>query len=876
MAAMCNFLLNSPSKTSESSKLTEQQDRSLIDDLSRRFPMFKGIAGHFGEGLPQESIPWFFGLLMAAVLNRSPGSCCFVLDKTFGTTALTAIFVALVKLQEEFPSLSQEYARSAIGQGQLVRVKPSDYVYEYEGLWDGQVDKFRLRVQGKPERRTFPVSDVLRLEPTTRKRPKGTLVSELGVSEQSSLDDLLGIATFGNSSMIRNVVLLHMARARFEGVANTVSLGPNSSDRSHGLLDFFPWGTIGPDGEVRSWDQFQVVGEPIIAVSRVMQDVASAANQSPSGTKAILVDGARGVVGDLQSFDDIADRHRVVILASPNEAREFGILKERGTPVWHLSFSELMLGEEQPVGRFRRSLVGRTVRTADIGVKGNVITVDCVDDDLQMAADALEKVAGRLNQTEDRQETEDVVARLYGVLLEISESCLGVGSTLESRLTEIRGNFERNRMWMDPEDENDIRNILSLLADAADKQSDTTNKAERLREILKELDGNWAIVTRSSGTADSIRDGLGDLTDNLHVLPAQAVGPNDEWDGIILLAWPGRQRFTRLSSMAPTKETRVLVYPFERKWLSSHRFRESNELRANRMDRERRAAILGIEPSLLPEESLPESSRITGDETPEQPIMEFERRLSRRHATHASPISNADETRSARLIEFYGGCHVFLSEWSKVHVLNNLMDGGPETGKPIHSVSASQLAVDDFVLFRAGGGGDFVRLLATTEMGIGEYERVRGIAESWKQALHRLGRTPREVQMSLETHGLHRTLPTINGWLSDPDLIGPGYDDDLDIMARAAGDSGLLGSLNAVRDAISRIRGAHVAAGNQLTRLIFREIQGHLAQLDGQPVHFNFGFGQAWVVQVDAVSTDLQQYPADQLNHLIWTEDQGF
>ena len=361
MAAMCNFLLNSPSKTSESSKLTEQQDRSLIDDLSRRFPMFKGIAGHFGEGLPQESIPWFFGLLMAAVLNRSPGSCCFVLDKTFGTTALTAIFVALVKLQEEFPSLSQEYARSAIGQGQLVRVKPSDYVYEYEGLWDGQVDKFRLRVQGKPERRTFPVSDVLRLEPTTRKRPKGTLVSELGVSEQSSLDDLLGIATFGNSSMIRNVVLLHMARARFEGVANTVSLGPNSSDRSHGLLDFFPWGTIGPDGEVRSWDQFQVVGEPIIAVSRVMQDVASAANQSPSGTKAILVDGARGVVGDLQSFDDIADRHRVVILASPNEAREFGILKERGTPVWHLSFSELMLGEEQARGPIPTEL-GRAYR----------------------------------------------------------------------------------------------------------------------------------------------------------------------------------------------------------------------------------------------------------------------------------------------------------------------------------------------------------------------------------------------------------------------------------------------------------------------------------------------------------------------------------
>jgi hypothetical protein len=106
----------------------------LIGEFRRRFPLFDRIVGRFGEETPAERIPWFFGFILAAAAQPGPGSCCFMLDKTPGTTAIAAILAALVRLQHDFPRLVEDYARTALSRGQRVKVRPSDFVYEYEGL----------------------------------------------------------------------------------------------------------------------------------------------------------------------------------------------------------------------------------------------------------------------------------------------------------------------------------------------------------------------------------------------------------------------------------------------------------------------------------------------------------------------------------------------------------------------------------------------------------------------------------------------------------------------------------------------------------------------------------------------------------------------
>ena len=51
-----------------------------------------------------------------------------------GRHPFAAVFLALSRLQEEFPRLAENYARTALTEGQLVKVKPSDFVYEYMGV----------------------------------------------------------------------------------------------------------------------------------------------------------------------------------------------------------------------------------------------------------------------------------------------------------------------------------------------------------------------------------------------------------------------------------------------------------------------------------------------------------------------------------------------------------------------------------------------------------------------------------------------------------------------------------------------------------------------------------------------------------------------
>lgn len=856
----------------EISDVNSYDGEALIQELRNRFPILDDISGRFGNGLSKERIPRFFGLLLAAATSSDRGACCFVLDKTPGTSALAAVFLALFQLQRDFPRLAREYADMNLTRGQLVKVNPSSFVYEYEGMWDGHPDKFRLKVQDKRDWRSFQVTDLLRLEPTTRKRPKGTLTSKLGEFTRSTIDQLLGVGTQGNDSMIRNVVLLYMAQAQFSRVADVVSLGTSRATWSDRLSNFLPWGAVGSGGEIRAGDDYQVVGEPLIGVGRVLQDLADAAMASPDGSKVVVVDGARGATGDLQAFDDIVERHRVVILASPSEMEDIELLREQECPIWYLSPEEVMIGENRPRHRSRLSLAGRTVRLAEIRERSDIVAVDCENEDLLEAAEAMERVAATVRGPDETSEADILLASLYGLLLEISECCFGVGSETRTELSQVSENLARDRMWMTAETYREFQAVLDRLNEAVDGRTGMTHKAEVLLNTIGESKGLWAIASRSTRSAESLRQGLGGLAGMPSILPLQSINAEDEWDGIILACWPGRRRFSRLNNLAAARDMRILAYPFERRWFLGHEAREHALRRSHRMEAGDRAGILGVDPEILPPVRSTYARRPVDGHSQAQPMLDFERGFSRRR--HSRPSSAVEgDVRLARLVEFFGGCYALLSEWSQLHVLNELMGDRKGDGHRLRTVSASELSADDFVLFRAGGGKEFVRMLAEDTLGIEEYERVRAIAERWKPALRRLGSTSAAVQGRLERFRLHRTLPTINGWMDNPDLIGPGNLNDIKVIGEAADDSELRKSVQLVGDAVTRIRGAHIAAGSRLTQLILGEVRDRLGQLDDQPVLLDLGYGKAWVVRVQYVDSQTREYSTDQVNRLIGVDD---
>ena len=853
------------------------KQEELIREMSRRFPLIERLVGRFGKDTQEERIPWFFGILLSAAMKGGPGACCFVLEKTCGTTAVTAILLALARLQGDFPELVKHYARTALRKGQRVKVKPSNYVYEYEGLWEEFPHLFRLKVLDEETKRSFPVGEVLRLEPTDRVRPKGKGKSDLGTFERSRLDELLNLTTCGNNSIIRNAVLLSMARTRFTEVINAVALASENANGDGNLASFLPWGSIGQDGELRPNDAYQVAGEPIVAVTRVPEDLALAAKAATIGSKVILVDGARGMARDLQAFDDFAERQRVVILASREETEALDLLRDRGCPIWYMLPYEILIGETSVGLRERSSLVGATIRSADTRQRLKVSVVECHDTLLQTVAESLEHAAELINHGEEVHETEEILARLFGILFECSECCFGVGEETKVNLRFAQDQVKRHGKWVASEVVRELRQASLGLEKIIESGEYGQEKADALLNfVIDENHDPWVVAARSPRTAESLRAGFECLGVNVSVFPVSAINPDRDYAGIIVPAWPNERRFARLKNYDVTPDIRVLAYPFETKWVSRYLAREHLRERSNRLEAERRCSILGIEPCLLTALTHHEAEPPVKDVRLDLPIFRIEDRVANRRIIRPAVAAHGEDSRDAQLVQFFGRGYALLTEWAEVPRLNQLINGTNATVGKLPTVTVAQLSPGDFVLFRASGDKEFIRLIAEDILGAEEYERVRNVAERWRSSLQHLGTSPTEVQRRLAGYGLTRTPATIGAWLNNPDRIGPKNPRDIYYIAKAAGDGELLSDRNDVEKAISRIRGAHISAGDRLTELLLGELSGRLNQLDEQPVLLDLDYGEAWVVQVEVVEEERREYPSNLVNRLLWADDAGF
>ena len=852
----------------------------LIDEFRRRFPLIDGVIGQFGDDVRSERIPWFFGFILAAAARPGTGACCVVLDKTPGTTAIAAILSGLMRLQHDFPGLVERYARTALERGQRVKVRPSDFVYEYEGIWEDYPDFFKLKFLGEDASRSFRLADVLRLEPTDRIRPKGTGKSDLGAFERSPLDRLLDLTTCGNNSLIQNAVLVQMPRAHLARIADATILAPRRAEQFARLSQFLPWGAIGHDGTLKPNDPSQVVGEPLIAATSVPEDLALASSLADAGTKTVLVDGARRLARDLQAFDDIVDRQRLVILASPDESEDLELLRDRGCPAWHMSADEVLIGEVSTAERTRASLVGATLRAAEVRHHCSVQMIDCHDNAIQAAAASLEHVAELTAGREEAFEVEEVLGRLFRMLFEFSECCFGVGEGTIDDLRTAREQMARHSKWLEPDVVKEFRSAFNALERTISIGSGE-QKADAVLSILADHNGQWAVAARSPRTAERLRTGLHVLGASPTIVPISAVCPDHEFDGIIVPAWPNDHRFTRLRNLSVTPDIRVLTYPFERKWVLRHQVRERSRARSFRLETGELSSILGIEPRFLTR--LNDVKTKAGPDDPhgkevslDLPAFRLEERLARRHITHPPSPSNSEDSREAQFIQFFGGCYALMTEWAELPLLNDLIDSSRGDNAKLKNVAASRLSSGDFVLFRASGDKEFIRLIAEEGLGAQEYQRIREVAERWKVPLRRLGSGPATIQRRMADHGLERTVPTVAGWISNPDRIGPGNADDIETIATVAGDTELLSIKKEVRDAITRIRGAHLTAGMQLSRLILGELRGRLNELGDQPTLLDLDYGQAWVVQVASVETRRRKYRANQVNRLLWVADSAF
>ena len=852
----------------------EQQE--LINELRNRFPLFERIIGRFGNDGEAERIPWFLGLLLSAAMNPEPGACCFVLNKSQATTATVAMLLALIKLQSEFPKLAKDYAKNRFQCGQRVKINPNGSVYEFAGVWNQYRDSnfFKLKVLNEENYISFPIKDILRIEPTEKKTPKGKPNPNFGEFELSFLDRLLDLSTGGNTSLIKNKVLLLMPRAAFGRLIDEIALTTDELAEFRNLSDILPWGSIEVGGGLTPNETYQIVGEPILALTRVPEDLASAAASIESGTQSILVDGARAITRNLQAFDDIVERQRVVILASPDEIDALTLLKEQECPIWDMSPGEILLGESKSKDRQRRSFVGLPVRSAQMQRHAKVTPIPCQNDEIENAAKSLQSAAKLIDGSDDSYEIEEIIARLFQVLCDCSECCFGVGEHTRNILNTASNSLMQSEQWVRSEIIDYLNETIRKLESISNSEGYRSEKADAIvDQILASNLEQCVVIARSSKNIDKLESGLLEYGINIPILTLPTLTQENEYSKIIVPAWLNRRNFANLKNRAVTSNIRILTYPHELDWFTQYEKYQRARYRENHIGIETQSEILGIKPHLL---NCLYTSPPDDDSTDEPPVVRIYNRVLTRRINTPTVQKDSDDYREAQRIQFVGNCYTLQTEHANFYKLNQLIDSTNLVDTKLTVEESSELRQGDLTLFRTTGNKEFTRLIAEDELGAENYEHVRQTAELWKSALQTLGSDSHEVKQRLKLNGIDRTIVTIRAWLYDHDRIGPRDDSDIEQIAVVAGDDDLLRRVEEVKDAIRYIRGAHISAGNQLTKYILDEMRDKMNYFNGQPTLVDFEFGEAWIVQVEEIDPERRKYSANLVNRLLWSDDIEF
>ena len=876
---------------SNSSPPLSELSRDDSSQIEWRYPLLAELVIGTRPRNRRDRLPRFLGMLVAAAESSAPEICCILLPEIETVGYLTATLLALSRLQAEFPSLVSDYARHGVEEGQRVRVLPTRHVYRYAGVLPGYHESFKLEVLNTGDKawKTFPVSQILRLEPTEHAFPKGKGNTNLGGFELSDLDRLIGIQSGGNTSLFRNHVLYLSARAEAKDLAAAIELARAEGGPVSGVGgEAIPWGHIAPDGEVQRDDDYQRDGEPLVAVTHSPDHLAEACERAAPLSKVVIANEADKLARNLQAYDRIARTQKLLIIASHRSADAVEPLGERGCRVWRLSPAEILQGN-QAAEHPTSGVLGKLFRAVENWQTLALSSIDCEEPTLDAVAESLAIVGSHLDPASARDETKRIVGRLFSLLCEAGDSCGEVdqdaGRDASARLDVVGRTIEQEAVWLPREVTLALRAACGALRSALDAAAAATGHGKRLalQRLIEDLHSRGVerilVVTRTAAAARNV-EGL--LKRNNLAAVVGAIGEVEQFreaGAVILTGWPNSRRLFDLVGRYLAPCVYLVAYRFEREWFSGFRRYYAASMRRGEIEPSMKAALTGLPSTAFAPSAEWTATSKDEDRAEVAPVVRIEDLLLRQRKGVALSAGSRDEVRPARFVGFVGAGYASLSEWQHLPVITALVRGTPGSRPRLDLRTVDALTVGDYVVFRGGAESNIVRSVAEQLTGAEEYARVRERAEEWRQSLWRLGYDPElkladppRIHELLRRWGLGIGLHTVRRWLYDETQIGPGDEEALTAIARAAGDDDLLARQTEIWDAIRAVRTLHLEAGRRLSQLLLDSIQRNPPQVGSRQTRIDVGGAPAWILEVEELGEGYEPTPAGQVNRLLWDE----
>jgi len=507
-----------------------------------------------------------------------------------------------------------------------------------------------------------------------------------------------------------------------------------------------------------------------------------------------------------------------------------------------------------------------------------ISALPCTNETLDDAAAALSHAARSVPQDNENEAVRELFFALYAALL----SCAGhVGSGsdalvefVDTRLHKAAELLRLAKVWLTPSVIAEVEGVIGTIKAALSALNvQVSPKGKALLDLLAE-DGHAgrpiAVVTRSEGRREELAQWLQTHGSKVPVYRVHELPMDQDFDELVLVAWPSARRFDRLVRSYSSEKLTVLAYAFERMWLKDYQHAYVRSA-LPRLTQARKRSLVGLSsPSH-------ENDANVATETTEAPSpfdLPEERFLLRRKSNNTELIADEsnDDQVDAYYVDFTGPTFAYITEGHELPLVNDFITDQAKAPGSVPYRSIEDLVPGDYVLFRESGDTDIIRFIAEDMVGAEAYRRLRAMATRWKTAVRSLGTDPKAVWEKLRVFGFSKQLFTVRNWLGNERMIGPKFPDDLRLIARAAESTQLSADLPEIERAIDEIKSYHIRAGFKLTSLLLKELPKRVEVLAEGETELDLGFGRVWIVRVEEVDETSSRCGRQVANRLLWDD----
>ncbi|MXX26724.1 MAG: hypothetical protein F4Z82_14920 [Caldilineaceae bacterium SB0668_bin_21] len=844
----------------------ENRDRAsgITRQIHERYPWFADVFFGSADSLTAKPVPPLVGAMLHT-MDHGAEAACIVLPAKDELAFALALTNAFGSIKGRFEHVELDRLTTPLRPGTKVRVAPDNRVWLVHS--DGARIKGKrwigLRNPADDQISYISEDEAFRLTPTDCDGPKPKKGSRIDPWSASPLDALLEVNTGGNLDVFGCRVILVAPQQKTSVTAEDVLVsGANCVPTPASAL--VTWGRVKKNGRIVAKDQSV---EPIIAVTHSVTYMAEACRFCSDDNMRIVVDGAAGLAKDPQAFSYTAERHKLMILSDHSELDKVQLLEKQGCDVWAPEpeiVLALLRSTDGAVTPFTRPHAA--ARNCSVLKVTPVVVRDS-------RIEELHELIKKASSYQSDEETGRTFRTLSWRLLLLAAEWVGTpsGGTLDAfrRVCQALASAIQNEgAWISPKMRHALERSLEIAANLPGTPELGADKGNALTEYLNERN-HAAIVVRNALVMNQVRLFLESPGIDQPLYLPHNMSP-ETCDSVLVCSWLGKDRMSKLVTRYPSRQLDVLSYPFEEDWLWSYVDRWINEWTRFRRSTDETRRITGLK--AWPTVRREARRRLSAPRAPSgripytDPISTI---LDAARKDKSLDIASPTQGKHARFISYEGDGYSYLTDGHKVPHLTELILGHRPDVRRIPLVSATELEVGDFVLFRTHGDRDIVASEAERALGSEIYNALREKADRWRPALASLGDNFDKIYRTLRRAGLTRQRSTVRTWLNDDDRIGPGEKADFETIIRASHDRELLNALDDLWQAVVQVRIEHRQAGATLSELLLLELPAHLDSIMSTPCQVNLSLGAVWIVEVDDIAEDLTIRPQSQVNRFL-------